>query len=178
MIRSGGRVMNDSGTETGLQPRPGATIVEIAIVVVILGLLAGLVLPRVAGDDRALRQQKLQQNLDELRSQIELYQHQHAGRWPGEGSEDPADMINALLSSSDVEGNTGPVGTLPMGPYFIDDLPPNPVNEADGVRIVEDIDAAVPDGNPEIGWIYSPRTGRIKPNTDSLIDAEPETSLR
>lgn len=170
--------MSEFGSEADTSMRPKLTVVEIVMVTVILGILAGLVLPRVAGDDRAARQQNLQQNLDELRSQIELYQHQHKGRWPGEGSHDPADMVSALLLSSDVDGTTGPVGTLPMGPYFVDHLPPNPVNNAHGIRVVDDIDAAVPDDSPQIGWIYSPRTGRIKPNTGAHLTDETDLSVR
>lgn len=145
--------------------RRGFTLVEVLIVVVILGILAATVVPQFTSANTDAKQSALIQDLQTLRSQIELYKFQHNDKYPGEGSIDPQAFIDGMLLSSDQDGTTGAVGTKPLGPYFIGQLPPNPFSGARGVKIVSDVPATVPDDSTTEGWIYNPATGRIKANS-------------
>ncbi|MHC4180002.1 MAG: type II secretion system protein, partial [Planctomycetota bacterium] len=62
--------------------RLGFTLVEILIVVVILGILAAVVVPQFmdAGDDA--KEVALVASLARMRTQIDLYKHQHGGNGP------------------------------------------------------------------------------------------------
>lgn len=148
--------------------RRGFTLVEVLIVVVILGILAATVLPQFTSADNDARESALIQNLQILRSQIQLYQFEHDGKFPADGETDGTKFADALLKSSSADGTTGDPGTLPYGPYIIGQIPPNPYSGGQGVVIVTDVDAATPDDSPDDGWIYNPATGRIKANSTDL----------
>jgi len=163
--------------------RLGFTLVEVLIVVVILGILAATVLPQFTASGNDAKQSALIQDLQTLRSQIQLFRFQHEGKFPGQGSTTSQTFKDALLLSTDSKGVTGAAGTKPFGPYFIGQLPPNPYNNGRGVKIVTSIAAATPDatlmdGTDVVGWLYSPDEGRIKANsTDIGTDGTPVQNL-
>jgi prepilin-type N-terminal cleavage/methylation domain-containing protein len=164
------------------QSRRGFTLVEVLIVVVILGILAATVLPQFTSANNDAKESALVQDLQTLRSQIELFQFQHEGKSP---SLVPAStkFSDHMLLSSDVKGVTGVPGSKPFGPYFVGGLPPNPFTGArDVVVIATAIDAHVPDqaavgeGGKQAGWVYSTFDGRVKANitaTEKAADGTP-----
>lgn len=160
--------------------RKGFTLVEVLIVVVILGILAATVLPQFTSSNSDAKESALIQDLQTLRSQIELYQFQHEGKTPGAVTDT---FTNQMLLSSDVKGVTGPAGSKAFGPYFVGQFPPNPFTGARDVKIIPTgIDAFAPDqaatgeGGKTAGWIYSTGEGRVKANitaTEKAADGTP-----
>jgi prepilin-type N-terminal cleavage/methylation domain-containing protein len=155
-----------------IQRRHGFTLVEVLIVVVILGILAATVLPQFSNASEDAREAALVQDLQAMRSQIELYKFQHNGKYPGDGA-GANEFRSAMLMASKSDMTTAAPGTagFPYGPYFAGAIPPNPYNGQSGIMIVADVpgtlvqETALDAGNGElVGWIYNPATGRIKAN--------------
>ena len=64
-----------------MRSKKGFTLVELMIVVLILGALAAIAIPRVMGGAQAARVSACSTNVDMLNSQIELY-NANTGSWP------------------------------------------------------------------------------------------------
>lgn len=87
----------------------GFTFVEILIVVVILGILAGIVLPQFTSASETAKSSNMVSQLQTIRSQLELYQIQHNGNYPHLATlqtGDP-DTWTGLTTQTDVNGATG-----------------------------------------------------------------------
>jgi general secretion pathway protein G len=158
--------------------RYGMTLPEVLILMMVFAIMAATVLPQfTAAHDDAL-EAALRENLKRLRSQIELYRFQHKGNYPGKGSQDSEDVLDALLLSSDADGSIGPIQSKPFGPYFTGQLPANPYSGGTKVRIVPSVSKAVPDDDPLVGWLYNPANGKIKANsTGTAADGTPLDQL-
>ncbi len=148
--------------------RHGFTLVEVLIVVVILGILAATVLPQFNMSTDDSREAALVQNLQILRSQIDLYRFQHNGSYPGSGTPTFEDQ---MLKSTQADGTVGDIGQYAYGPYIAGQVPPSPYNGKRGLHVVTtDISAVTPGptvldaGGAEAGWIYNKNTGQIKVN--------------
>src|SRR5262245_32554876 len=124
----------------------GFTAVEITIVIAILGLLAAVAIPQIAGNpqDEATR---LVGCLGQLRTAINRYWVQHDD-FPGPSAED---VRRQLTSRTCRAGNCGDGPAFVYGPYVPDGLPESPVSGTSTLTIVDAMPEA-PSGSS--AWIY------------------------
>jgi len=66
-----------------MRSRKGFTLVELMIVVLILGALAAIAIPRVVGGAASAKANACRTNVDLINSQIELY-YANTGSWPSD----------------------------------------------------------------------------------------------
>jgi prepilin-type N-terminal cleavage/methylation domain-containing protein len=151
-------------------PRRAAfTLVEILIVVVILGILAAIAVPKLSNASQIARENTLRDCVSFLRTQIQVYHSQHMDIFPGYPAGDTTttptatDFVNQLTLFTDAAGNTSAAGTglFVFGPY-LSQMPSNPVNTLITVKILAAGDPLAPDGTT--GWLYQPSTGQLLPN--------------
>lgn len=134
------------------QPRrPHAfTLVEILIVVMILGVLAAMVIPKFANASQEARRNTLSSTLHAVRTQVEFYMLQHGDAPPTLNGSD----WSALTAQSTFSGQT-------TGPY----LPMPPMNPLNGFSDVLVVSADQVGGDsvatPGIGFVYNPANGKV-----------------
>lgn len=148
--------------------RPGFTLVEILIVVMILGILAALVIPRFASATDESRRAAVADQLRLYRDQINVYKAQHADMVPGVTAAVPAGTVPLFISHltgyTDVNGDAAaaPDTTHKFGPY-LPSMPLNPISNLDTVKI-DSTNDVVPTADGTTGWIFQPATGRLSIN--------------
>ena len=132
----------------------GFTLVEILIVVVILGILAAIVIPQFTSASETAKASSLVSQLQTIRSQLELFQIQHNGDYPGNG---PV----ATIIGSPADGTNWNVMT------YLQQPPANPFYNTAGTD-VSDISGG--DAYSALGWGYNPNTGEIKAMLPVTVD--------
>lgn len=148
----------------------GFTLVELLIVIVILGILAAVAIPQFNNSTEEARASNLQSNLAIVRNALEFYRTNHQGKYPGYpvggGTPTEALTISQLTLASKADGSTAAVGTAgyDYGPYIRENLPANPINGLSSLTVVGDA-AAFPAADDTTGWIYQPKTGKLRANS-------------
>jgi general secretion pathway protein G len=148
----------------------GFSLIELVIVVMLLGIAAVLITPRLTSAAHVSRDASLRDQLHRMRTQIMIYRAHHGGVAPGysEGNqrEEPSVqvMIEQLVRYSNSRGtvSAAPSVEFRFGPY-LDRLPANPINGSAEVRLIGPVlfpDSPVGDE----GWMYQPSTGLIAAN--------------
>ena len=147
----------------------GFTLVEILIVVVLLGVLAAIVIPAIAGSGMEARCSAVTCDLALLRRFILIYKAQHLEVPPGypDGNTAAAPTEQAFIDqatlSSNAAGQTAAVGTagFERGPYM-QHIPVNPLNKKSTVQMLGDGEDFPADADDSHGWIYQAATGDIR----------------
>ncbi len=137
--------------------RPGLTVngfslVELVIVVVIIGVLAAIAIPRFSRAADGAADAALKQNLRTMREALEMYKAEHKGAVPKD-----ATAAEQLTQYTDLAGNVSATASdvHPFGPY-LHRVPPLPVGIRQGNAGLFWTDAE------GVGWLYSEMSQTIK----------------
>jgi len=158
-----------------LRGRSGFTLIEILIVVILLGILAVIIIPRVKSTTEDAKLNTLKTDLIYLRKAIELYYHQHNNTFPGRNdiNGNPANNANSsrIAFVQQLTLYTAINGTVSatkdaihrFGPYVGGEaLPTNPYNGKNAVICdfnETDITAKVSSSTDTNGWKFYTITG-------------------
>ena len=143
----------------------GFTLVEILIVVVILGILAAIVIPQFSNASQEANLNRLQSDLQTVRSQIQLYKIRHIGQLPTDANFE-AWMTGYTNPNNTYIGNDAAAAATPgaLGPY-LQQVPFNPWGGR-GINAV-----APADGSAQ-GWTYVQATGAFNAVQGTAIVAD------
>lgn len=159
------------------------SLVELVIVVVILGIIAAIAIPRISSGSKSAGQSALKADLATLRNCIDWYYGEHNATFPGVrnaggafgAADSPEAFISQLTMYSDASGTVSADKDVnfPFGPYVRGTFPALPVGSVAGdanVKIVSKTSAlGTLDADGATGWIFNPITGQIVAN---LPDSE------
>ena len=145
------------------------TLVEILIVVVLLGILAVIVLPLIAGSSISAKESALAIDLQMLRRYVLIYKSQHLEVGPGypngDTTQTPTEQafIEQTTMSSNSAGQTAAIGTAgyDRGPYLMK-IPVNPLNHKNTVEMLSDAAAFPANADGSHGWIYKAATSEVR----------------
>jgi general secretion pathway protein G len=153
------------------------TLMEVLIVVVVVGLLATLVIPKFSAANQQTRQNSLKDELQYLRTQIMVYKAQHEEVPPGYPCGDPMalptmeDFAAQMTQHSNILCNLSEKVSpaYPYGPY-LRELPVDPMNSLSTIVMVGNNEPMpTPDGRT--GWIYKAQTQELIANVKGKDDS-------
>lgn len=155
----------------------GFTLIEILVVVVLLGVIAGVVLPLIAGGAISARESALASDLQMLRRYVLIYKGQHKEVPPGYPDGDATQaptagvFIDQMMLSSNSSGQTAAVGTpgFERGPYLMK-MPVNPLNNLDTIEVLAPGDSFPANGDDSHGWIYDPVLAQVRADCSGAND--------
>ena len=122
-----------------MKAKPGFTLVEILIVVVILAVLAAIVIPQFTNASADAKTSSLRTNLRKVRLQIELYETHHNGSSPS-----LTNFEAQMTGTTDIDGDTS---GSDYGPY-LKSISVEPFTNSNMVT-----------NNGATGWNYDETTG-------------------
>ncbi len=148
---------------------------ELVIVVVIIGIIGAIAIPRFSGASQRSLDAALAADLQRINKAIDLYTVEHLGREPaimanGSVATSGLIVVHHLTGNSDEVGNSIRAGIF--GPYLTA-WPANPINSLSTVRING---AVAPAGTH--GWRYdtgsmlivSDAGARVAPSVSAVIE--------
>jgi prepilin-type N-terminal cleavage/methylation domain-containing protein len=158
--------------------RKGFSLVELVIVIIILGIIAAIAIPRISSGSKNAGEASLKADLATLRNAIDWYYGEHNMTFPGAAADglgnvagSEAAFVNQLTMYSNAQGgcSANKDAAFPFGPYLRGDFPKLPVGANAGKNTVTMSAVATPLASSPIdgkGWVYSTVTGQIIANAD------------
>ncbi len=136
--------------------RSAFTLLEVIVVVLIIGIISAIAVPRISEAARMSKVTALKSDLAVIRHSVQRYRIDH-GRYPGydptTGNPDSSWFIDQLTLYTDAAGNTSaaPSNQHVYGPYLPRPFPTNPINDRSTVYVKEQPDDADPAA--DYGWV-------------------------
>ena len=157
----------------GSTSRSGFTLVEILIVVIILGILAAIIIPKFSNAGLEAKENMLRENLRVIKTQIGSYRAQHIDVSPGYpgGDTENAPTQDAfeeqMTMFTDIYGTSNAIQTdqFKYGPY-LRQLPDNPINQLPTIEVVVNGDDMPAAGDDSHGWVYKPDSTIFRADCD------------
>jgi general secretion pathway protein G len=141
---------------------------ELIIVMVIIGVLAAIAIPRMGGGAENAKVQALQASLEEVRGRIEVYKAEHQGSIPG------LQFVAQMTQYTDDQGKTSdtPSPKFPYGPYLLV-IPKNPYSGINTVRFLMFAGQTSGARATDYGWTYNVVMGEFNADcSDARVDAK------
>lgn len=133
-----------------MQHRKGFTLVELVVVVMILGILAAVAIPKLVSTTGLATDNGLRQTLGVVRDAIEVYASQNGGALPG------ADGTDATFK-------------LDLKPFLRGDFPKCPIGAKNSqVRFTTVAGAIAGEASPTQGWHYNNKDGGFIANSTAM----------
>jgi len=159
--------------------RKAFSMVELVIVIVILGIIAAVAIPRISSGSKNAGESALKADLATLRNAIDWYYGEHNATYPGAKTDgtNAADSPEAFISQLTMYSNkAGAVSAdkdaaFPFGPYVRGNFPRLPAGINAGKSTVTVVNQAAPltaapgDGT---GWVYNTATGQVIANATAV----------
>ena len=157
--------------------KSGFSLVELVIVIVILGIIAAVAIPRITSGSRNAGESALRANLQTLRNAVDWYYAEHSNTFPGakgDGvnlADSPEAVVSQLTQYSKLDGTVSatPDPAFPFGPYIRGNLPKLTVgtnNSQNDITVVNQAAAVAVNIGAGTGWVYNVATGEIIANAD------------
>lgn len=146
--------------------RKAFSLIELVIVIVIIGVISAIAIPRMTRGAQNAGATALKGSLSVMRSSIELYRTEHDGKFPTATSVATALTAYTKIDGSDANATPDVASGRIYGPY-VRKIPPLPVGlkkNSTGIAATD---------RPGVGWIYEETTGDIKANcADTELDQD------
>ncbi|MFG0330199.1 MAG: type II secretion system protein [Phycisphaerales bacterium] len=143
--------------------RPAFSLIELIIVLVILGAIVAIALPRLSHGVGCSAESALRADLVVLRQAIDLYAMEHGGAYPT----DAASFVAQMTQYTDDSGNARASrdATHIYGPYLAA-MPAVPIKPKNGSRTVRGSGSV---GTGAEGWYYYKDSGKIIVNAPPAV---------
>ena len=162
-----------------MKRRSGFTLVELVVVVLILGVIAAIAIPKLSQSVTSAGDNSAKTSLSTLRDTIDLYQSQHGGTLPGAAGDgtNAAGTEGAFTNQLTQYSNAAGVVTatksaaFPFGPYLRKGFPKPGVGPLASSKNVKMLNAGAPltgDAAPTQAWTVDYVSGEIIINSNAV----------
>jgi prepilin-type N-terminal cleavage/methylation domain-containing protein len=140
--------------------RPGFTLLELVIVIVVIGVIGAVAVPRMSSGAEHARAKQLNADTRSLQVAVDLYTQEHVGKSPAEDPHGNIDrstenFLERLLSPTQIDGRPDERGHFGR---YLTKTPTNPFTTCPEIRIEV---GGVPG---DCAFHFDPSSGTIRPD--------------